>query len=98
MTLTPKGKNEKKVPSVSDRLDGYMQLGRRIICPHCGNDWYFFEIAENVMITTRYIQNPDGSFTPQSDDSRIQGDVKLYCGECQADLSQFHNRFVEMLF
>ena len=73
-------------------------LGRRIICPHCGNEWNFYQIAEEVKLTTRYIQNGDGSFTPLSDDSRILGEVKLYCGECQADLSEFHNRFMEMLF
>ncbi|HID97265.1 MAG TPA: hypothetical protein EYP57_03625 [Thermodesulfobacteriaceae bacterium] len=71
---------------------------RRITCPICGNDWHFFEIAEDVMLTTRYVQNPDGSFTPRNDDSRILGEVKLYCGECKADISQFHDRFIEMLF
>ena len=79
-------------------LDGGLQVGRRLICPECGNDLIFFEVADNVRITTHYIQNEDGSFTPQSDDSSIQGEVKLYCGECQTDLSRFHGRFVEMLF
>ncbi|MGQ9500356.1 MAG: hypothetical protein ACUVQ6_08500 [Dissulfurimicrobium sp.] len=50
------------------------------------------------MLTTRYMQNPDGSFTPQSDESRILGEVKLYCAECQTDMSKFHSRFMEMLF
>ncbi len=70
----------------------------RIVCPECGNDLLFYEVAEEVTLTTSYIQNPDGSFTPQSDDSRILGVVKLYCAECRHDLTRFHNRFVEMLF
>ncbi len=70
----------------------------RIVCPECGNDLLFYEVAEDVTLTTSYIQNPDGSFTPQSDDSRILGVVKLYCAECNHDLTRFHNRFVEMLF
>ncbi|NDY42499.1 hypothetical protein G3N55_06540 [Dissulfurirhabdus thermomarina] len=73
-------------------------MGRRIVCPHCGNDRHFFEVAEEVMLTTRYVQNEDGSFTPQSDDSQILGDIRFYCAECNADLSQYHGRFVEMLF
>ncbi len=72
--------------------------GGRIVCPECGNDLLFYEVAEEVTLTTSYIQNPDGSFTPQHDDSRILGVVKLYCAECRHDLTQFHNRFVEMLF
>ncbi|NIA08496.1 MAG: hypothetical protein GWP10_01645 [Nitrospiraceae bacterium] len=73
-------------------------MGQRIVCPYCGNEKSFYEIAEDVILTTRYIQNPDGTFTRHGDGSRILGDVKLYCGECQADLSKFHNRFLEMLF
>ncbi|MGB9712025.1 MAG: hypothetical protein ACP5SG_05860 [Dissulfurimicrobium sp.] len=79
-------------------LDAFSYYNRRIVCPTCGNDRHFYEIAEDVMLTTRYTQNPDGSFTPQSDESRILGEVKLYCGECQTDMSQFHSRFMEMLF
>ncbi len=98
MTLTPKGKGRKGstwrlVPPAPTP-----QLGNRIVCPHCGNDWHFYEVAEDVMLTTRYIQNADGSFTPRSDESSILGEVKLYCGECKADLSQFHHRLMEMLF
>lgn len=100
MTSTIKGKTKIK----SEKTIGYIcsetypHLNRRIICPTCGNDKHFYEIAEDVMLTTRYTQNPDGSFTPQSDESRILGEVKLYCGECQTDMSQFHGRFMEMLF
>lgn len=71
---------------------------RRIVCHRCGNQTYFFEIAEDVTLTTRYIQNPDGSFTPQSDESRICGEIRLYCCECHQDLSHLHRRFVEMIF
>ncbi len=98
MTLTPKSKGQKVHTWRLVPPSPTPQIGNRIVCPKCGNDWHFFEIAENVMLTTRYIQNPDGSFTPQSDESSILGEVKLYCAECQEDLSRFHNRLVEMLF
>jgi hypothetical protein len=26
------------------------------------------------------------------------GDISFFCGECNADLTQFHPRFLEMLF
>ncbi|TBV82794.1 MAG: hypothetical protein EYX74_02290 [Desulfobulbaceae bacterium] len=69
-----------------------------IKCPHCGNDTDFVEVADNVILTTNYRQNQDGSFTQESDDSQIMGEIRLYCSECNADLSNFHPRFVEMLF
>ncbi len=70
----------------------------RIICPECGNDEDFVEVAENVVITTLYTQNADGSFTLEEDDSQVLGALKLICAQCEADLSQFHGRFAEMLF
>lgn len=69
-----------------------------ISCPACGNDTDFIEVAENVIITTHYIQNPDGSFTPGEDDSQMLGPVRLICAECEEDLTAFHQRFTEMLF
>lgn len=71
---------------------------QRIICPRCGNDSDFLEVATGVILTNRFVQNEDCSFSQQEGDSRILGDVKLYCGECQADLAAFHSRFREMLF
>jgi len=70
----------------------------RIRCPHCGNDADFFEIADGVVLTTRYMQNADGSFTQEGDESQVLGEIKFYCGECNQDLSLYHNRFLEMLF
>ena len=70
----------------------------RISCPECGNDEEFYEIAENAIITTGYSQNDDGSFTPEEENSKILGDIKLICGQCGKDLSMFHQRFSEMLF
>lgn len=58
----------------------------------------FVEVAENVIITTLYTQNDDGSFTLEKDDSQVLGAVKLVCAQCETDLSQFHGRFAEMLF
>ncbi len=70
----------------------------RIVCPECGNDSDFFEIAENVIITSRYIQNDDCSFTQDGDESQVLGEIKLFCAECNADLSDFHQHFLAMLF
>ncbi len=70
----------------------------RIICPECGNDENFIEVATGVVITTLYTQNKDGSFTPQGDDSQVLGPLKLVCAQCEADLSEFQGRFAEMLF
>ncbi len=56
------------------------------------------EVAENVIITTLYTQNHDGSFTLEEDDSQVLGALKLICAQCEADLSNFHARFAEMLF
>ena len=70
----------------------------RIVCPNCGNDQEFLEVADGVILTTRYIQNEDSSFTQEGDDSQILGEIRFYCGECNSDLSQFHQRFLEMLF
>jgi len=70
----------------------------RISCPHCGNDTDFYEVAEEVTITTSYVQNEDGSFTVVNDRSEILGDVRFFCGECHQEISQFHDRFLQMLF
>ncbi len=70
----------------------------RIVCPECGNDKDFVEVAENVIVTSRYFQNNDGSFTPEESDTEIQGEVKLFCGLCDTDLSLFHSSFIEMIF
>lgn len=70
----------------------------RITCPECGNDEDFIEVAENVVITTLYTQNIDGSFTLREDDSQVMGALKLICAQCETDLSHFHGRFAEMLF
>jgi protein-arginine kinase activator protein McsA len=70
----------------------------RIVCPECGNDSEFLEVAENVVITSRYIQNDDCSFTQDGDESQVLGEIKLFCAECSADLSNFHQHFLAMLF
>ena len=71
---------------------------KRIVCPICGNDHDFLEIADGVLITSRYMQNSDGSFTLDGDDSQVLGELKFFCGECNTDLSRFHQHFMEMLF
>ena len=70
----------------------------RIVCPNCGNDKDFVEVARNVIVTTRYVQNDDGSFTPEEGDSEVQGEVGLYCGQCDADVTAFHSHLLEMTF
>lgn len=74
------------------------EASMRIICPDCGNDSDFLEVADEVIITTQYTQNADGSFSQVGDESQVLGEIKLFCGECNADLSQFYQRFLEMLF
>jgi hypothetical protein len=70
----------------------------RISCPNCGNDTEFYEVAEEVTITTFYVQNEDGSFTAVNDRSEVLGEVHFFCGECHQEISQFHDRFLQMLF
>lgn len=67
-------------------------------CPYCGNEKNFFEISDDVITTTHYIQNEDGSFTIEDKSSQALGDVKLFCGNCEEDLSSFYQRFSEMIF
>ncbi len=69
-----------------------------IICPSCGNDSDFFEVADGAILTTRYIQNSDGSFSQDGDESQILGEIRFFCAECNEDLTAYHQRFVEMLF
>jgi predicted RNA-binding Zn-ribbon protein involved in translation (DUF1610 family) len=71
---------------------------QRITCPECGNNKEFLEISDGVILTTRFMQHSDGSFSQELDDSQVLGQVKFYCGDCGADLTQFHKRFLEMLF
>lgn len=70
----------------------------RIACPNCANDSDFFEVADGVILTTRYIQNSDGSFSQDGDESQILGEIRFFCAECNEDLTVHHQRFVEMLF
>ncbi len=73
-------------------------ITNRIICPVCGNDEDFFELANDVLMTSFYRQNSDGSFSHESDASQINGDVLLFCGSCEEDLTHYHQRFKEMIF
>lgn len=70
----------------------------RLVCPECGNDQEFYEVADGVVLTSRFIQNQDGTFSQDEDDSQIFGEVKLFCGDCSSDLTEFHKHFLEMLF
>ena len=70
----------------------------RIVCDNCGNDSDFFEVADGVILTTRYIQNADCSFSQDGDETQILGQVRLYCADCNQDMSKFHRHFVNMLF
>ena len=70
----------------------------RIVCSQCGNTKNFVEVAENVLVTTYYQQNNDGSFTPEDNTTEIFGEVKFICGKCGEDLTRFHAHFLEMSF
>lgn len=68
-------------------------------CPECGNDREFVEVSAEVTTTTFYQQNPDGSFTPIDQESeQTSGSPRLYCGNCEKDLSALYERFAEMIF
>lgn len=67
-------------------------------CPYCNNETNFFEISDDVITTTHYVQNRDGSFTEEKRSAQSLGDVKLFCGNCEEDLSSFYERFSEMIF
>ena len=79
-------------------LEADTEVGEIIVCPDCGNNKEFLEVSEGVILTTRFIQNDDGSFSQELDDSQVMGQIKFYCGDCGAELTQFHQRFLEMLF
>jgi hypothetical protein len=70
----------------------------KISCPVCGNDEDFFEIADGVILTSRFLQNEDGSFSRDGDESQILGEIRFFCGECESDLTEFHQHFLDMLF
>jgi predicted RNA-binding Zn-ribbon protein involved in translation (DUF1610 family) len=70
----------------------------KISCPLCGNDEDFLEVANGVILTSRYLQNEDGSFTLDGDESDILGEVKFFCGDCGADLTPYQQHFLDMLF
>jgi predicted RNA-binding Zn-ribbon protein involved in translation (DUF1610 family) len=70
----------------------------KISCPVCGNDEDFLEVANGVILTSRYFQNEDGSFTLDGDESDILGEVKFFCGDCGADLTAYQQHFLDMLF
>ncbi len=67
-------------------------------CPQCGNESDFFEVTDDVVTTTYYTQNSDGSFSISHRNSESLGGVRLFCGNCEEDLTSFHPRFVEMIF
>ncbi len=70
----------------------------RIICPKCGNGTNFIEVADHVILTTHFVQNRDGSFSSVDSETDVAGPVKLYCGKCSADITQFHEHLHEMKF
>ncbi len=70
----------------------------KISCPVCGNDEDFLEVANGVILTSHYLQNDDGSFILDDDESDIMGEVKFICGDCGADLAAYQQHFLDMLF
>ncbi len=90
---TDKGtKRRKKVQIPSGEPAG------RLICPECGNDRDFVELATNVILTTHFVQNRDGSFSPVDHQSDVLGEVRLLCAHCDTDITRFHAHFQEMVF
>jgi hypothetical protein len=74
------------------------KISLRIRCPNCGNGSDFVEVADGVILSTHYVQNRDGSFSQNGDESQILGEIRLFCAECNTDLTQFHQYFLDMLF
>lgn len=70
----------------------------RIKCPHCGNDLEFFEVSEDAVVVTHYVQNPDSSFSIEDRSVQSTGRSRLFCGNCEEDLSGLHERFSNMIF
>lgn len=70
----------------------------RVTCGECGNTTDFVEVADDVQVTTNYIQNVDGSFTLGKNATEVFGEVHFICGACGRDLSHFHAHFLEMSF
>lgn len=70
----------------------------RMKCPYCGNDLEFFEISEEAIVVTHYIQNPDGTFSIEDTSIQSVGGSRLFCGACEEDLSDLQQRFSEMIF
>jgi hypothetical protein len=70
----------------------------RIVCPACGNTSEFVEVAGNVLVTNHYRQNRDGSFSVVRNETEINGEIKMFCGRCSADLTRFHAHMQEMTF
>ena len=70
----------------------------RIICSECGNATDFVEVADNVIITTHFVQNRDGSFTKAETESHAIGEIRLFCGQCDTDMTQLHAHLREMIF
>lgn len=89
---------KKKPQRTTQVLLDQPKVGNLLRCPYCGNETEFFEISDDVITTTHYIQNKDGSFTIENKNSQSLGDVKLFCGNCEEDLTSFHQRFSEMIF
>jgi len=67
-------------------------------CPECGNEREFVEVSGEVTTTSFYQQNPDGSFTLVDQESEQVGNSRLYCGNCEEDISALYERFAGMIF
>lgn len=79
------------------RVSGSRPAGH-ICCPSCGNSQAFIERALDVIVTTRYHQNLDGSFIPEENETEILGEVYLLCGKCGKNMTGYHGHFLEMVF
>jgi len=74
------------------------KIANRLCCPTCGNDRCFFEINEDVITTAHYIQNDDGSFTLEERLDQSFCLPKLFCNECEEDMTSYHRQFFQMIF
>lgn len=77
---------------------GVTKIANKLRCPSCGNEQCFFEINEDVITTTHYLQNTDGSFTLEERTEQSFGSPKLFCNECEEDMTNYHQQFSKMIF
>jgi len=81
------------------KKDSTAKAANLLRCPSCGNTQTFLEIDDDVVTTTHYAQNPDGSFHLEERDFHSLGTPKLLCNNCEEEMTEQHyHQFSKMIF